>query len=59
MIRVPVRNEFKHEREAEGVKQLYPEGIHEYIASFLRGDDFEVRTAYLAQPENGLPDELI
>lgn len=34
MIRVTVWNEYKHEREYEGVRKVYPQGIHGCIASF-------------------------
>ena len=35
MIKVTVWNEFKHERELEEIKKVYPEGIHNCIAGFL------------------------
>ena len=47
MIRVLVWNEFKHEQAKEKVAKIYPKGIHNAIADFLRCDDIEVRTATL------------
>lgn len=58
MIRVTVWNEFVHEKTEERVKQIYPNGIHEQIKSFLK-DDFEVRTATLDDEECGLTKEVI
>ena len=52
MIRVLVWNEYKHEQEKEKVAKIYPRGIHNAIADFLRCDDIEVRTATLYD-ENG------
>lgn len=35
MIRITVWNEYKHERELEEIKKIYPKGIHECIREFL------------------------
>ena len=60
MIKVTVWNEFRHERGNEQVREIYPDGIHEYIKSFLdTEEDMEVRTAYLDMPECGLTDEVL
>jgi trehalose utilization protein len=59
-LRVTVWNEFLHERQDEAVRKVYPEGIHEAIADFLRKDGSRiVRTATLDQAENGLPLEVL
>lgn len=59
-IRVTVWNEFRHERNKESVKAIYPDGIHETIAAHLRKEpDFEVRTATLDEPEHGLPQSVV
>ena len=48
MIRVTVWNEFVHEREYEGIRQVYPDGIHGCIAGFLGANsDISVRCATL------------
>ena len=59
MINVLVWNEFRHEKEMENVRALYPDGIHEYIANFLRSDEINVKTAYLDMPECGLTDDVL
>jgi trehalose utilization protein len=59
-IRVTVWNEFVHEIENEAVKALYPDGIHNVIASALGANgDLEARTATLAEPEHGLTQEVL
>ena len=58
--RVTVWSEFRHEKSNETVKEIYPDGMHEAIASHLRkSSDFEVRTATLDEPEHGLSDEVL
>lgn len=59
-IRVTVWNEGVHEKTHEEVRSVYPNGIHEVIASGLREHGFEsVRTAALDDPEHGLTDEVL
>jgi len=59
-IRVTVWGEFRHEKKNPKVASLYPQGMHETIAAFLRPHaDFTVRTAWLDQPEHGLTDTVI
>lgn len=58
-IRVTVWNEFRHEKKNDQVRAIYPNGIHNTIADFLRPAGFDVRTATLDEPEHGLPDEVI
>lgn len=60
MIKVTVWNEYKHEREYENIRKVYPEGIHNCIASFLKTqEDFTVRTATFDMPEHGLTEEVL
>ena len=59
MIRVTVWNEFFHEKTEQRVRDVYPNGIHEAIAGFLRCDDIEVRTATLEEPDCGLTPEVL
>lgn len=59
-IRVTIWNEFRHEQKSTRVAEIYPEGIHECIAAFLRPQaDMEVRTAWLDQPEHGLTEAVL
>ena len=66
MIHVLVWNEFKHEQVYEDVKNIYPRGIHNAIADFLRCDDISVRTATLydenceiSDPSCGITKEIL
>lgn len=59
MQRVTVWNENRHEQKNPVVREVYPEGIHGAIASFLKEESFEVRTATLDEPEHGLTDEVL
>ena len=59
MIRVLVWNEFQHEKTSETVKAIYPSGIHNAIADFLRCDDIEVRTATLDDENCGITKEIL
>lgn len=58
-MKVTVWNENKHEKVDPIVTENYPGGLHEYIASFLKAEDVEVRTATLDMPECGLTQEVL
>jgi len=59
-IRVTVWNEFRHEKTHDAVREVYPQGIHKQIASFLDAcPDIETRTATLDEPEHGLSEETL
>ncbi len=59
-IRVTVWNEFRHEKENEIVRAIYPDGLHEAIAAVLRREpDLEVGTATLDQEQHGLTPERL
>ena len=59
-IRVTVWNEFVHERDNPHVARIYPDGIHETIARFLRPHpELEVRVATLQDPGQGLSDAIL
>ena len=64
-IRVTVWGENYHEqseRDRVGMAERYPEGMHGAIAAGLRdllGEQVEVRTATLDQPEHGLSEEVL
>lgn len=60
MIKVTVWNEFIHEKSEENVRKVFPDGLHEYIKSFLETeDDIKVRTATLDMEECGLSEEVL
>ena len=61
-LRVTVWGEYVHERQNEAVAAIYPDGMHEVIASGLRdqlGQDVALRTATLDQPEHGLTEDVL
>ena len=58
-MNVVVWNENYHEKTDPRVLELYPGGIHGYIASFLEAEDVHVRTATLDMPECGLTQEIL
>ena len=60
MIRVTIWNEFKHDREYEGVHAIYPDGIHTCLARALGVDaDLSVRTATFGESEHGLTQSVL
>lgn len=61
-LKVVVWGENLHEKQHEAVQRVYPDGMHEAIASGLRahlGDRAVVSTATLDQPEHGLTEEVL
>jgi trehalose utilization protein len=59
-IQVTVWGEFRHEKRSPKVAGIYPDGMHETIARFLRAqEDLAVRTATLDEPEHGLTQEVL
>lgn len=59
-IKVTVWNEFQHEKKNEAVKAIYPDGIHNAIADYLKTqEDMVVRTATLNDEEQGLSNDLL
>ncbi len=59
-INVTVWNEFRHEKKEERIRKVYPDGIHQVIADFLKEDgNMEVRTATLDDPEHGLAGDVL
>lgn len=58
-MKVTVWNENYHEKVDPYITTIYPGGLHEYIAGFLRGGDIEVRTATQDLPECGLTEDVL
>ena len=59
-LKLTIWNEFVHEKKHEAVTKVYPNGIHEAIAEYMREQKgFKVRTAWLEQPEHGLTEEVL
>jgi len=60
MIKVTIFNEFIHEQRDEQVREIYPQGIHTTLASFLGKEaDIDTVTATLQQEEHGLSAEVL
>jgi trehalose utilization protein len=59
MLNVTVWNENRHEQKNPVVRDIYPEGIHGAIASFLKEEQVEVKTATLDDVEHGLTEEVL
>ena len=59
MIKVTIFNEFYHEREAEEVRAVYPQGIHMALKEGLADEEISVRTVTLLDEECGLTQEVL
>lgn len=59
-LNVVVWNEYRHEKLEPSIAEIYPNGLHAVIKSFLdKNEDMNVTLAALDDPDNGLPDELL
>ena len=59
-VRVTVWGESRQDRSDDAVQAIYPDGIHGAIAAGLREHDgFEVRTATLDDPDQGVGDAVL
>lgn len=59
MTRVTVWTEHRQDVEEAEVRAVYPDGIHAAIADGLRDAGFDVRTAHLDEPDQGLSDAVL
>jgi trehalose utilization protein len=59
MVSVTVWNEYIQERSEDEVAAVYPDGIHEVLASALRERGHELQTATLDEPAHGLTDDVL
>ncbi|WP_100371986.1 ThuA domain-containing protein [Bacillus sp. FJAT-45037] len=58
-MNITVWNENVHEQQNEKVREVYPEGIHQALASIFKNSEHNVRTATLQEPEHGLSKEVL
>lgn len=58
-MKILIWNEYRHERQDESVRKVYPKGIHGALADFLRADGHEVRTATLDDENHGITKEIL
>ena len=59
MTAVTIWNEYRHERESEDVRAVYPDGIHATLAEELTERGHTVQTATLDEPEHGLTSHVL
>lgn len=57
-MNIIIWNEYRHEKENEEVRKIYPEGIHKVLASFL-DKEHHIETATLDEENHGLSDEKL
>ena len=58
-MNIVIWNENRHEQTNPVVAEIYPEGIHGAIASFLKADYPNVKTATLDEAEHGLTEDVL
>ncbi len=59
-LSLTIWNEYVHEQTNDVARRIYPNGIHEQIASYMREQPgLSVKTATLNEPEHGLTDEVL
>ena len=59
MIKVTIFNEFRHEKQKESIRAIYPNGIHGAIKAGIEDEEILVRTVTLDDPECGLTQEVL
>ena len=59
MIKVTIFNEYRHEKESESIRAVYPDGIHGAIKAGIADEEIVVRTVTLDDPECGLTQEVL
>jgi trehalose utilization protein len=57
--RITIWNEFRHEKQSEKVRAVYPDGLHAPIARYLEQAGFSVQVATLDEPEHGLSQAVL
>lgn len=57
-MKITIYNEFVHEQTDEAVRAVYPQGIHEALASFLRNEETEVR-CFTLDTVGGITDDVL
>lgn len=58
-INVTIWNENVHEKTNSRVLEIYPGGIHGFLAKKLAAPDINIRTATLEEPEHGMTEEVL
>ncbi len=58
-IQVTIWNECIHEKSEPVVQAIHPNGLHNTLKAGLECPEFEIRTATLDEPCQGLPDDVL
>ena len=60
-MNITVWNENVHEKEIPRVTEVYPGGLHVFLADVVKAEvgEGKLRTATLDDPDCGLPDEVL
>ncbi|MBR3904897.1 MAG: trehalose utilization protein ThuA, partial [Clostridia bacterium] len=58
-IRITVWNEDNVQESSADVLKVYPEGLVGAVADMFKGEQFQVRKAWLSQEEAGLTEEIL
>ena len=61
-IHVTIWNEFRHEKNNETIRGIYPDGIHNTIGTAVKqrlGDAVDINYATLDEPEHGLTQDVV
>ncbi|MBA3313594.1 MAG: ThuA domain-containing protein [Planctomycetaceae bacterium] len=58
-VRALIWNEFRHERNKDEVRKLYPHGMHVAIAEGIATQELVVDTTTLEDPDQGITDERL
>lgn len=59
-LHLTIWNEFRHEKTDEAVRSVYPDGMHEALATHFRAcPGLTVQTATLDEPEHGLTQDVL
>ncbi|MBP3966192.1 ThuA domain-containing protein [Paenibacillus lignilyticus] len=59
MTKVTIWNEYRHELTNPTAASIYPQGIHQVIASGLQAHELSTSTATLDEAEHGLTEEVL
>ncbi|MGC1276582.1 MAG: ThuA domain-containing protein [Planctomycetaceae bacterium] len=58
-VRILIWNEFRHERDKDDVRSIYPDGMHAALAQGVAGPDVDIETATLDEPEQGVTNDRL
>lgn len=59
MIKITIYNEFFHEQEYEGIRKIYPQGIHNCLKSIFSPAEYSIKTATFFDKDHGLSEQVL